>query len=126
MFQNRVKPFYIISLIILVILVILVVFRPLGTSGKFSEVQRAQLLKTGGDWIIQFDILNREGKRQDYTISVYTDDTEYIEYISIRDGRIYSFIHHISSDMASNDSVDIAVYKEGIEKPIEQITYHLE
>ncbi|MFC1991652.1 hypothetical protein ACFLVC_02875 [Chloroflexota bacterium] len=121
----RIRIIYIISLMILVILVIVVVFRPFGETGGYSEVQRAQLIQAGNKWIIQFDILNREAKRQDYTINVFVDDAEYTEYVSIGDGRIYSYIHHVRSDMVSGDSIDFVIYKEGNDKPIEQITYHL-
>jgi len=125
MSKYKIKILYIISLVILAILVIVVVFKPLGETRGFSEVQRSQLLQVGNKWIIQFDILNREGKRQDYTINVFIDDTEYVEYVSIGKGRIYSYIHHVRSDMVSGDSINFIIYKEGNDKPIEQITYHL-
>ena len=121
----KLKIFYIISLVILSVLVVVIVFQPLGKSSGSSEVQREQLLQTENEWIIQVDILNREGKRQDYMIKVLNDDKEYTEDVSIGDGRIFSFIHHIQREETGGSDINLAVYTQGDDEPIEQIVYHL-
>ncbi|MFC2034497.1 hypothetical protein ACFLTT_03770 [Chloroflexota bacterium] len=121
----RIKVFYIASLVLLAILVIFVIFQPLERSSGYSEVQQEQLLQTNSEWIIQFDILNHEGKRQDYTINVLVNGKEYTEDVSIGDGKAYSFIYHIQRDTVGDSPIKFDVYAQGKENPIEQVTYHL-
>ena len=119
------KLIYIASLVILGVLIVFTVFQPMATGGEYSEVQRAQLLERENQWIIEFDIINQEGKDTSYTIKVLTDGKLYIESVLIRDGGMFTYIHHFYPDRLTNNEVNFAVYKEGEATPVEQATYFL-
>ena len=72
--MSKLRIIHIASLVILGILLVFTVFRPIATGGKYSEVSRGQLLQTEAEYIIQFDIINREGEAKKYTIKAVVDD----------------------------------------------------
>ncbi len=123
--MSKLRAFYIISLMILGVLLVLTVFRPMASGSDYSEVQRAQLLEREDQWIIEFDIINREGEDVSYTIKVLTGEKLYTESVLIRDGGMFTYIHHFYPDRLTNNEVSFAVYKEGESTPIEQATYFL-
>lgn len=92
---------------------------------RYSEVQRAQLLEREDQWIIEFDIINREGEDTDYTIEVITDGEQYTESVLVRDGGVFTYIHHFYPERLTQNEVSFAVYKEGESTPIEKTTYFL-
>ena len=101
------------------------VFKPMATGGEYSEVAREQLLRAEDQWIIQFDIMNHEGKDKNYTIEVLVDGKLYREDVLILDSRRFTYIHHIYPDRITEGDVGFAVYKEGEAAPFEEATYHL-
>ncbi len=123
--MSKLRAFYIISLMILGILLVLTVFRPMASGSEYSAVQRAQLLEREDQWIIEFDIINREGEDMSYTIKVLADGKVYTEDVLIRDGGMFTYIHHFYPDRLTNNEVSFAVYKEGESTPVEQATYFL-
>lgn len=123
--MSRLRIAYIASLVILAALVAFTVFRPMATGGRYSEVQEEQLLQKESEWVIQFDIINHEGKDQEYTINVLVGEKTFTESVLIRDGRRFSYMHHIRPDEITDGDVTLAVYKEGKATPFEQATYHL-
>ena len=123
--MSRLRIIYIASLVVLAVLIIITVFRPIATIGGYNAMQRVQLLQTENEWIIQFDLINHEGKEQHYTISVLADGKQYTEDVSLLDGRIFTYIHRIRHDSAGNGDVTFAIYKEGETDPFNQVTYYL-
>lgn len=107
-------------------LIAITVFRPMVTGEEYSEVQRAQLLESEDQWIIELDIINREGKEMGYTIEVTADGETYTEGVLIRDGRMFTYIHHFYPDQLTSNEVSFAVYKEGDAIPVDEATYYLE
>ena len=118
------RIFYIVSLVILGVLVVTTVFQPMASHAKYSEVQRAQLVKAGDEWILQFDILNHEGKDTDYTIDSTVSGKPYVQFVTVRDAGMFTYIQHIRPDELSERSLSFAVYKEGEDTPFEQAIYH--
>jgi len=116
---------YVVGLVVLGVLVVFTVFRPMMTGGEYTEVQREQLLQTEDEWIIQFNIINHEGKDTNYTINVQVDSKPYNENVLIRDGSMFVYIHHIPRDMVGDGEVTFTIYKEDEDTPFEQVTYHL-
>jgi len=123
--MSRLKIVYIASLVILGVLIAFTVFRPMAVGGEYSTVQRAQLLETEDQWIIQFDIINHEGEDKNYTITVLVDGKQYNESVLIPDGRMFTYIHHVYPDRITDGDVRFTVYKEGEATPLEEATYHL-
>ena len=123
--MSRLRILYIVSLVLLGVLIVFAVVRPMATGGGYSEVQQAQLLEKEDQWIIEFDIINREGEDTSYTIIVVADGKQYTESVLIRDGGLFTYIHHFYLDRLTNNEVSFAVHKEGESTPIEQVTYFL-
>jgi len=123
--MSKMRIIYIASLVFLGVLIVFTVFRPLAQGEQYSEVQRAQLLEREDEWIVEFDIINREGKTTGYTIRVLADGELYTEDVLIRDGGLFTYIHHFDPEKLNNGEVSFAVYKEGGATPIEELTYFL-
>ncbi len=123
--MSKLRAFYIISLMILGVLLVLTVFRPMASGSEYSEVQRVQLLEREDQWIIEFDIINREGEDMSYTITVFADEKLYTESVLIKDEGMFTYIHHFYPDRLTKNEVNFAVYKEGESTPVEQATYFL-
>jgi len=123
--MSKLRIIYIVSLVILVVLIAFTVFRPMAIGGKYSEVQREQLLETESEWIIQFDIINHEERDQNYTINILVGEKSYTDSVLIRDGAKFSYIYHFRPDLETDRDVSFTIYKEGEATPFEQATYHL-
>ena len=124
--MSRLKIVYILSLVVLGVIIASAVLQPMMAGEGRSEVQREQLLKIEDQWIIQFDLVNNEGKDQDYTINVVVDGKQSNESVLIPSGRVFTYIHHIYRDGLTNGHVGFAVYKAGEATPVEQATYYLD
>lgn len=124
--MSKLKIFYILSLLVLVVLVAFTIFRPMLTGEKFSEVERAQLLKKEDEWIVQFDITNHEGQGQNYVIKVNVDNQQYYESVFIPDGKIFTYIYHCYPEQMTKNEVTFLVYKGEEAAPFEKATYHLD
>ena len=101
------------------------VFKPIVKDIEYSEVQREQLLETEDGWIIQFDIINHEGKDTDYIINVSVDGEPSTLTVPIKDEKAFTYIKHINSTMLSEGKVNFTVYKGSETVPFEESTYHL-
>ena len=117
---------YLASLVILGLLITVTIFQPMATGSEYSQVQRAHFLERDDQWIIELDIINREGKDMSYTIEVLADGEPYTESVLIRGRGMFTYIHHFYPDRLTSNEVSFAVYKEGESAPVEQATYYLE
>ncbi len=124
--MSKYRVVYIVSLLLLGMLIVFTIFRPMAVGEKYSEVQREHLLQTEDKWIIEFDIINREGRDQNYTITAVLDGKAYYEDVLIREGRMFTYIRHIYPDQLTERKVSFTIYKEGEETPFEQITYYID
>ena len=68
----RIRVIYIASLVIFGVLLVFTVFRPMASVEKYSTVSRESVIMGKDECIIQFDIINREGKDINYIIEWYT------------------------------------------------------
>jgi len=123
--MSRLKIVYVLSLVALAALTGFTVFKPIAEDVEYSEVQREQLLETGDGWIIQFDIVNHEGRETAYTINVSVDGEPSTLTVSIKDKKKFTYIKHINAAMLGEGEVNFMVYKGGEEVPFEEGTYHL-
>jgi len=124
----RLKIFYILALMILGALLVFTIFRPMATGGEYSEVQRESLLRAQDKWIVQFDLLNLEGKEQKYTIQVSIDDGKpYKEDVLLGYGGMFTFIRRIPFHEIKGEKgkATFIIYKEGETTPFEEIDYFL-
>lgn len=124
--MSKLRIIYVASLIILGVLVVFTVFRPMTSVEKFSEVARESIIQSEDEWIIQFDIINREGKDTNYIISWSTGGDIYSnKVVSIGSGRAFTNIHHVYPETVKGGKLHLTIYKEGESTPFEQATYYI-
>jgi hypothetical protein len=123
---SRLKLIYIVSLVIIGVLTAFTVSQPLKESKAYREVQRVQLLETNDQHILEFEIMNHEGKDKNYTINALIDGQLYKEDVLIPDGSIFTYIYHIYPDKLTEKKVGFVIYKEGEVNPFEETTYYFE
>ena len=120
----KLKFFYVFSLLIVAALLVTIVFIIPQKEQRYSEVQRDQLLETENEWIMQFDIINNEGKDTNYTVNILLNEKPYYtQPVLVRSGKSFSYIQHIYRETFKGGNVTFAVYKEGESTPIEETTY---
>ena len=95
----KLKIFLVISLVILGMLIGFTILKPMATGEEYSETQREQLLQSGDGYILQFDIMNHEGKETEYTINVTVDGESSTLTVPIQGDRAFTYIKHINRDM---------------------------
>jgi hypothetical protein len=122
---HKLKYLYIASILLLAILTIMTVFRPMVRGAEYTEVRRDSLLRTGNEWIIQFDIINHEGNEKRYSIKAIVNGREYDEEILVPDERIFTYIYHIRQEDITDENVEFAIYREDENVPVKQVSYHL-
>ncbi len=124
--MSKLKVIYIVALVVLGVLVAFTIFRPMATGREYSDVVKEHLLYTEDEYIIEFDIVNHEGEDKNYTISVLIDGELSSKVFLVRDGHVFTYIHHIYRDKIIEPTVSFTIYKEGEDSPFEQTTYYLE
>lgn len=123
--MSKPRIFFVISLVILGVLLMFTVFRPMATGEKYSQVSSEGLLQTEDGWILQFDIMNHEGREAIYTINVSVGGEKFSERFQVQDGGVYTYIHHIPRQKVGTGEVTTTIYQEGEDAPLEQGTYYL-
>jgi len=123
--MSKLRIVFIVSLVILGVLVVFTVFRPMATGEKYSEVVWESIIQQEDEVIIQFSIINREGKDCNYIINWSIGGETYTERVSIKDGRVFTHIHHFYRETVKEGKVNLTICKEGESTPFEQATYYV-
>ena len=124
--MSKSKVVLVISLAILLGLGAGLIFFPRATTGQgFSEVAREHLIQQETAFLIQFDIINHEGRDAQYTVKAAVDDAQDTQDVLIPDGQSFTYGYHIYPDKLTRGNVNLAVYEEGQALPIADINYHL-
>jgi len=58
-----------------------------------------------------------------YTVKVTVDGKNDTEEVLIREGGVFTYVHHIHPEITARGEISFAVYKEGKSAPIEEVTY---
>ncbi len=117
---------YVLSLVILVTVLVLIVSSSITGDKECSRVQRAGLLKVEDGWVVQFDLINNEGKDTSYTINSSSQGKTYVSSVLILDGGVFTYLHYIDRDAVTDNEVNLAIFKEGESNPIEKATYYIQ
>ena len=122
---SKVKIFYVASLVTLGIMMAFMLLRPLSTEVEYSEVSRIEFIRSEDECILEIDILNHEGRDQNYVVNTLFDDKQYSERIMISDGKIHTYICYIYPDQMIDAKFICSICKESETSPIEVVTYYL-
>jgi len=123
--MNWAKAIYITSLLVLGVFLVLAFYHPITTESEYSRVQWVQMLKTNGERIAEFNIVNHEGKDMNYTITSFINGKSCNSSVRIPSNGTYTHIRHIYMEKLIEDEVTFEVYKEGFSAPIDELTYYL-
>ena len=118
----RLKLLYIACLVVLGGSLVLL-FYSITRAEQFTEVRRDQLIQQEEEWILQFDIINQEGADVNYTVDALVDGKEYSSIVTVKEGRTFTYIHHIQPEMVRGGEIFLALYREGESTPVKQTTY---
>ena len=124
--MSRLKIILAVSLVILGVLVVFTVFKPMASGGEFSTLTRKSVIQQEDEWIIQCNIINREGVDTNYTIEWSTGGETYSsKKVLIKSGRTFTYIHHVYPETVKEGKLHLSIYKEGEATPFEEATYHI-
>lgn len=90
---------------------------------NYNETRSGQIIEGENEWILQYNITNSESKDIKYTITVNVDGKVYEDSTTIKQGKTYTYIHHIYPQELTEGKVTFILYKEGSKEPVEQTTY---
>ena len=123
--MSRLRLIFVLSLIILAGVFITIIY--LIPSGQdYTESSKAQIIEGEDGWILQYDIINNEDKDIKYIIYVTVDDAVYKDSTVVKQGKKYTYIHHIYPQHLKERKVTFTLYEEGKTEPIEEVTYHID
>ena len=123
--MTKLRIVYIVSLVILGVLVVFTVFRPMAQGEKFSTVSHESIIEGEDEWIMEFDIINKEGEDTTYIIKWSTGGATYSQRVLIKDEYKFTSIYHWYPHTVKEGKVHLTVYKEGEANPFEQCTYSI-
>lgn len=116
---------FVLSLVILAgVFLATLYFIPSGKS--YPETYAIQIIDAGDEWILQCDIINNEERDIEYRICVTVDDKVYRDSTVVKEGKAYTYIHHVYPQQLVEGKVSFALYVEGKEEPIEHTTYYID
>ena len=124
--MSKLRIIFVASLLILGVLLAFTVFRPMVSEQKFETLTRESIIQGEDEWIIQIDIINKEGEDTNYIINWSAGgETYYSERVSLRRGRGFTNIHHVYPETVREGEIHLTIYKEGEPTPFEQSTYYV-
>jgi uncharacterized membrane protein len=122
---SRLRLIFILSLVILAGVFIATLYLvPSGQS--YPEPRKAQIIDAGDEWILQYDITNNEKRDIEYTIYVTIDNKDYTDSTIVKQGKTYTYIHHIYPQQLTEGEVSFALYEEGKPELVEYTTYYID
>jgi len=116
---------HIASLVVLAALLALTVALPTLRGRELKETQRAQILRSDDEWILQYDILNDGEGPRSYLIEVNVDGTTYRQEAATTPNGKFIFIHHIRPEQLTEGVVTLRLFQEGRSEPLDSARYTL-
>ena len=122
----KLRIIFVASLLILGVLLAFTLFRPMTVGQKFETLIRESVIQEEDEWVIQINLINKEGEVSDYTIEWSTGGEIYnSKNVSIKNGRTFTNIHHVYPETVREGEIHLTIYKEGEPAPFEQSTYYV-
>ena len=122
----KLRIIFVASLLVLGVLLAFTLFRPITVGQTFETLTRESIIQGEDEWIIQIDIINKEGEDTNYIINWSTGGkTYYSERVSLRIGRGFTNIHHVYPETVREGEIHLTIHKDGEPTPFEQSTYYV-
>ncbi|MTI83722.1 MAG: hypothetical protein FH756_07415 [Firmicutes bacterium] len=119
--QIKMKWIYILSMVVLASLLMAMVYYVPQAEKNYTEIRKAELIKTGNGWVLQFNMLNDEERKKGYTVVITSDGREVDRHDLVVHGGCkykYSFIPRKDAG-----GVSFSVYNRADSKLIASDTY---
>ena len=123
--MSKLRLIFVLSLIILAVVFIATIYF-IPSDQSYTESKRVQIIESENEWIIQCDIINNEEGDTKYTIYVTVDGAVYKDSTVVKQGKTYTYIHHIYPQQLVEGKITFALYEESKAKPVEQATYYID
>ena len=123
--MSKLRVIYILFLVILGLLVIFAILKPMTSGEEYTEVSWGSVIQLEDEWIIQIDLINKEGKITDYSISWSSGEQTNTDRVSIKDGAKFTYIYHVCPETVKDGQVKLEICKEGETTPFEEATYYV-
>jgi hypothetical protein len=122
----KLRIIFVASLLVLGVLLAFTLFRPITVGQKFETLIRESVIQEEDEWVIQINLINREGEVTDYTIEWSTGGEIYnSKSVTVKNGRIFTNIHHVYPETVREGEIHLTIYKEGEPTPFEQAIYYV-
>ena len=122
---SRLRLIFVLSLVILAgVFIATLYFVP--SEQSYPEPRKVQIIDADNEWILQYDIINNEKRDVEYTIYVTIDNKDYTDSTVVKQGKTYTYIHHIYPQQLTEGKVSFALYEEGKPEPVEYATYYID
>jgi hypothetical protein len=123
MFKLRIV--FILSLAILAALAVSTVyFLPSGES--YVESKKLKIIAEDTEWILPYDILNRDEQDKQYAMEITVDGAIYHDETTVKKGKYYTYLFHIQPEQLVAGNVGFTVYEQGKAVPVDQATFQIE
>jgi len=124
-YQSKLRLIFILSLVALAgVFIATISF--ISPGQDFDNSSKVQIIDGEDEWILQYDVLNSGQRDTTYSIQVTIDSEIYKISTVVEQGKSYSYIRHVYPEQLLSDEINFVVYKEGINEPIENVTYHID
>ncbi len=126
--SRKFQYIYIASLIILIGLVALIIYL-VPQRGKLLEVEREQMSKLEGRWILDFDIVNRDYEDHKYTIIIKgmkEDQPRVPVEVAVSSGKRFTYTAIIFPENLTGNELTLEVYRDGRKEPVKVGHYLLQ
>lgn len=124
--MSKLRIAYLVSLAMLAALMALAAFRPMSAEREYSEVLRQGVLKGNGEWLVQLEMVNHEGRTVDYVVDALVAGKHNDVRFSVRDGFVYRYVHQIPYDSLGSGRATFTIYKDGETAPFDTFSYYLD
>ena len=122
--MSKLRLIFILSLVILVgVFIATIHFIP--SEQSYNDSKRMKIIEGEDEWIVQCDIINTEDREVKYSLYFTIDGVIHKDSTVIKQGKTYTYIHHIYPAQLEEGRVTFTLYQEGSVKPIEQATYYI-
>ncbi len=116
---------YVLSLALVAGLLGFAIVKPMVAPSHNGTVLREHFVETGDEWIAQWQIVNREGRETVYTIEANVDGQTFSDQVALAVDEQYNYAHHIYKAEVGPGEATFAIYRDGAQSPIEQVTHDL-
>ena len=126
--MDKIRAFYIFSLIILILLFILptyFIFKPTTPEDTISSNTEYNIVEIGRNTTVSLKYhYHEEDKNQNYTFVAFLNE-KMLDNLRIKSLSDFRYVRLFKENETENGNFTVLIYKEGESEPIDKLTYSL-